>query len=75
LRILSHWTRFSYADQLFASAIFYVLRSAKSFTSRKIVFFVVWPKFAKFTRNACGMVLLSSSWVCCQTENKSIRAI
>jgi len=37
-----------------------VLRSAKSFTSRKILFFVVWPKFLKFTRNACGMVLLSS---------------
>jgi len=30
--------------------------------------------FLKFNRNACGMVLLSSSWACCQTENKSIRA-
>jgi len=24
----------------------------------------VGPKFSKLTRNACGMVLLSSSWVC-----------
>jgi len=31
------------------------LRSAKSFTSRKIVFLVVWPKFSKFTRNACSI--------------------
>jgi len=43
-------------------ALSLVLRSTKSFTSRKILFFVVWPKFSKFTRNACDMVLLSSSW-------------
>jgi len=48
-----------------------VLRSAKSFTSRKILFFGVWPKFSKFTRNASGRVLLSCSWACSQTENKS----
>jgi len=52
-----------------------VLRSAKSFTSRKILFFVVWPKFSKFTRNACSMVLLLSSWIPFQTENKSIGEI
>jgi len=51
------------------SSLSIVLRSANSLTSRKIVFFVVWPKF---TRNACSTVLLSSSWVCCQTKNKSI---
>jgi len=52
-----------------------VLRSAKSFTSRKILFFVVWPKFSKFTRNEYGMVLLSSSCACCHTEKNSIGAI
>jgi len=49
--------------------------STQSFTSRKILFFVVCSKFLKFTHNACSMVLLSSSWVCCQTENKSIGEI
>jgi len=51
------------------------VNSNRYFTSRKILFFVVWPKFSMFIRNACSMVLLSSSWVCCQTENKSIGEI
>jgi len=37
-----------------------VLRSAKRFTSRKIVFFVVCDR-------CISMVILSSSWVCWQT--------
>jgi len=33
-----------------------VLKSARSITSRKIIFSEVEPKFSKFTRNACSMV-------------------
>jgi len=31
--------------------------------------------YLKFTRHVSSMVLLSSSWVCWQTESKSIGAI
>jgi len=35
------------------------LKPKKKKTIRKILFFVVWQKFSKFTRNACGMALLN----------------